>query len=62
MNTTKNTVTAPAMTRDEWEELPAIARRFISWERAKRPVTVKRVQPPAKAYSDGYKYFTERPQ
>jgi hypothetical protein len=54
----RNTVTAPAMTRQDWEALPEAVRRFIPWERARKPLTVKRVGPPAKA-REGYKYFTE---
>jgi hypothetical protein len=58
MKAIKNKMTAPAMTRDEWEALPSAARYFIPWERARKPLTVKRVGPPAKA-REGYKYFTE---
>lgn len=59
MNAPRNKIVAPAMDRQEWEELPAIVRRFIPWERARQPLEVKPVAPPAKARSDGYKYFTE---
>jgi hypothetical protein len=59
MKAIKNKVAAPAMTREEWQALPAAARYFIPWERAHKPLTVKRVGPPAKATSEGYKYFTE---
>ena len=58
MKPIRNTVTAPAMTRDEWAELPPAVRYFIPWQKAREPVTVKRVSPPDKA-RDGYKYFTE---
>jgi hypothetical protein len=58
MKAIKNKVAAPAMTRDEWQALPEAVRRFIPWERARRPLTIKRVAPPAKA-REGYKYFTE---
>jgi hypothetical protein len=57
----RNTTTAPAMTREEYNDLPAAVRYFIPWERARRPLTVKRVGPPAKATRnpEGYKHFTE---
>lgn len=55
-----NLTTAPAMARDEYDELPEIVKRFLTWERAREPLTVKRVGPPAKAANpNGYKYFTE---
>jgi hypothetical protein len=59
MKAIKNKVKAPAMTRDEWEALPAAARYFIPWESARRPLTIKRVGPPTKATREGYRYFTE---
>jgi hypothetical protein len=58
MNTTRNTITAPAMTREEWERLPAEVKRFLPWERAQLPAVI--VDPkPAKARGEGYKHFTE---
>jgi hypothetical protein len=49
VNTTRNAITAPAMSRADYDELPEIVRRFIPWEKARQPVTVKPVEPPAKA-------------
>lgn len=59
MKAPRNKIIAPAMTREEWEALPEAVRRFIPWERAREPLTVKRVAPPDRAKMDGYKYFTE---
>lgn len=61
MKAIKNTVTAPAMTREEWLELPPAVRYFIPWTKASKPLHVRRVAPPAKATrrANGYKYFTE---
>jgi hypothetical protein len=50
MNATRNTITAPAMSRDEYNELPEDVKRFIPWERARQPLTVKRVAPPARSH------------
>jgi hypothetical protein len=36
----KQTKTLPAMTRAEWEALPAIVRYFHHWKRAKRPLVI----------------------
>jgi hypothetical protein len=62
MNTTRNTIKAPAMTREEWqaeaEDSPGFA-HFLPYERCKRPETIKPVAPPDRARGDGYKYFTE---
>lgn len=61
MKATKNTVTAPAMSREEWEELPPGVRYFIPWNKAKRPATVKRVAPPDKAkQAAAVEYFAGR--
>jgi hypothetical protein len=49
MNTTKNTIQAPAMDRETYDELPEEVKRFIPWERARQPLTVKRVEPKARA-------------
>lgn len=61
MKAIKNKVTAPAMTRAEWEAeaegYPGFV-DFCPWERMRKPETVKRVGPPAKA-REGWKYFTE---
>jgi hypothetical protein len=48
MKAPRNTITAPAMSRDEWQDLPAEVKRFIPWERAREPLTVKTVKPPAR--------------
>lgn len=44
-----NIITAPAMTRQDWEDLPEAVRYFIPWEKARQPLIVKRVAPPQKA-------------
>jgi len=36
----------PAMTRAEYDALPPIVKYFLSWERARKPLTIKKVQPP----------------
>lgn len=60
MKPIKNKITAPAMTREEWEALPPAVRYFIPWQKARKPLTVKTVKPPAKMRNpDGYKYFAE---
>jgi hypothetical protein len=45
VNATKNTVKAPAMSKEEYDELPEAAKYFIPWERAREPQTIKRVKP-----------------
>jgi hypothetical protein len=49
MNALRNKVIAPAMSREEWEALPPAVRYFIPWQKAKHPMTIKKVQPPTKA-------------
>jgi hypothetical protein len=44
-----NKIVAPAMTREDWQALPDAVRYFIPWNRARRPLTIKTVKPPAKA-------------
>ena len=53
MKAPQNKVIAPAMTREDWEALPPAVRYFIPWERARKPLTVKRVAAPAKARKAG---------
>ena len=43
----------PAMTREEWQALPESVRYFIPWDRARKPLTVKKVAAPAKATKGG---------
>ena len=54
----KNKITIPAMTREEYDQQPEAFRYFHPYERARKPLTIKTVKPPAKA-RDGYRYFTE---
>jgi hypothetical protein len=49
MKPIRNKMTAPAMTRQEWEELPAGVRYFLPYERMKNPETVKPCDPPSRA-------------
>lgn len=57
----KNKLVLPAMTRDEYDELPPAVQYFIPWNKAKRPLTIKPVSAPDRAkYQEGYRYFTER--
>ena len=34
------TKTLPGMTHAQWKALPPIVRRFISWDRARRPLVI----------------------
>ena len=49
MKRNKNTIKAPAMTRDEWEALPEAVRYFIPWDKARKPAVIKTVGPPDRA-------------
>jgi hypothetical protein len=49
----KNKITLPAMTREEYDAMPAAFRYFHPWERARKPLTVKKVAAPAKATKAG---------
>ena len=45
----KNKRVLPAMSKEEWSQLPAVVRYFHPWSRAKKPLTIKIVEPPDKA-------------
>lgn len=49
MNPLQNKITAPAMTREEWEQLPENVKHFLPWERMRRPETIKKTGAPDKA-------------
>jgi hypothetical protein len=61
MKAPRSKIIAPAMSRQDWDELPEGVKHFLPWDRMKRPEFVKRVAPPDKArQADAVKYFTQR--
>lgn len=51
------TLIAPAMTREEWEKLPAEVKRFLPWERAQLPAVI--ILPDPAAVDAAVAYFTQ---